>query len=187
MAFHNLPKSRNEAKALGVTQYFNGNPCPQGHVAPRYTGDGICMVCRRTRHTEYQRQYLADPQRKAARSSYYTARAKTPKGRAWRVEYRAKRRAAIAGRPKPEACEVCNRTDLKLAFDHCHLTGAFRGWLCTSCNLTIGRMRENPAALRALADYIEQHNAKLVQGDLFDRLSMLRVLDKSHAKIPATN
>jgi hypothetical protein len=48
-------------------------------------------------------------------------------------------------------------------------------------------MREDPAALRALADYIEQHNGKLPQGDLFQRLRMLRVLDKSHAKVPTTD
>jgi len=37
-----------EAKALGLKVYFNGKPCPKGHVAERYVG-GSCVVCGRER------------------------------------------------------------------------------------------------------------------------------------------
>ena len=38
------PKTRKEAKALGATHYFTGEPCVRGHVAPRKT-KGVCMEC----------------------------------------------------------------------------------------------------------------------------------------------
>mgnify|MGYP000013344889 CR=1 FL=1 len=39
-----LPKTRAEAKAQGATHYFTGEPCKQGHVAPRKT-KGACTEC----------------------------------------------------------------------------------------------------------------------------------------------
>jgi hypothetical protein len=58
-------------------------------------------------------------------------------------------------RPCPALCESgCGRpaTDL----DHCHLTGAFRGWLCRQCNIALGMAKDQPALLRALAAYLEK-------------------------------
>jgi hypothetical protein len=43
-------------------------------------------------------------------------------------------------RDRPQSCECCGRrqNDKNLALDHNHDTGAFRGWLCSSCNIGIG-------------------------------------------------
>lgn len=69
---------------------------------------------------------------------------------------RADRLEQLAGRPRPDVCEVCEESsDRKLAFDHCHDNGHFRGWLCHKCNLALGLMRDNPALLKKLAGYIE--------------------------------
>jgi hypothetical protein len=38
------PKTRKEAKELGATHYFTGEPCARGHVAPRKT-KGACVEC----------------------------------------------------------------------------------------------------------------------------------------------
>ncbi len=38
------PKTRKEAKALGATHYFTGEPCVRGHIAPRKT-KGACVEC----------------------------------------------------------------------------------------------------------------------------------------------
>lgn len=43
----NLPKSAREAKALGLTQYFTGEPCIRGHTSERQASDGKCVECRR--------------------------------------------------------------------------------------------------------------------------------------------
>lgn len=48
-----------------------------------------------------------------------------------------------------------------MAIDHCHGTGRVRGILCNDCNLAIGHMKDDPATLRAAADYLDryQHSA----------------------------
>lgn len=43
--------------------------------------------------------------------------------------------------------------------DHDHETGKIRGLLCRPCNLALGGARDDPAILRALADYVEHHRA----------------------------
>lgn len=69
---------------------------------------------------------------------------------------------ALAGRPRPERCECCGEIPTGptaksrlLRWDHSHETGGFRGWLCDSCNRTIGHANESTARLRACADYLE--------------------------------
>lgn len=65
-------------------------------------------------------------------------------------------------------CASCKRPEVAaykgrvraLSVDHCHATGAVRDLLCHSCNHGIGVFREDPAALRAAADYLERHAAK---------------------------
>src|SRR5713226_8615930 len=67
---------------------------------------------------------------------------------------RSARNRQEATRPRPEKCEVCNK-ETELCFDHCHITGFFRGWICRPCNSTLGWARDDPDRLHALADYIE--------------------------------
>ena len=57
-----LHTKRSDALAAGAKQYFNGNPCKQGHIANRRSRDAGCMECRRlgnishyNRNTEYHK------------------------------------------------------------------------------------------------------------------------------------
>lgn len=70
-------------------------------------------------------------------------------------------------------CGICQRPQsfydkagqlASLSVDHCHESGEFRGLLCRPCNLGLGSFRDNPAALRAAADYLENHLAR-TEGD----------------------
>jgi len=40
-----LPATRKEALAIGVTYYFSGKTCPNGHRARRYTNSHECTQC----------------------------------------------------------------------------------------------------------------------------------------------
>jgi hypothetical protein len=42
----NICKERQEAKLAGSPTYFTGKPCKSGHVSPRHTVSGDCVVCR---------------------------------------------------------------------------------------------------------------------------------------------
>ena len=59
--------------------------------------------------------------------------------------------------PAPDACENCHRKQegKRLSIDHCHETGAFRGWLCDSCNLGLGKIGDTLEAARNLVKYLE--------------------------------
>jgi len=59
-------------------------------------------------------------------------------------------------------CYLCYRdcsSGRELAVDHDHTTGKVRGLLCGTCNLTIGRMNEDTALLRRMADYLDRFSA----------------------------
>jgi hypothetical protein len=58
-------------------------------------------------------------------------------------------------------CAACGDDSIatntkKRHVDHCHVTGRVRGVLCRPCNLALGQIRDNPATLRALAEYLER-------------------------------
>lgn len=57
------------------------------------------------------------------------------------------------------ACAICRRPagNETLCVDHNHATGALRGLLCSGCNTGLGLFNEDPAALRAAAEYVEKH------------------------------
>jgi hypothetical protein len=60
-------------------------------------------------------------------------------------------------------CPGCNTGepgDKGWCIDHCHTSGRVRALLCSRCNTALGLVDEDPAILRALADFIELHRDK---------------------------
>ena len=69
-------------------------------------------------------------------------------------------RCAICGRSETEAYSYRADSPRLLAVDHNRTTGAVRELLCGKCNKAIGLMMEDPARLRAAAEYLERHNGQ---------------------------
>src|ERR1700730_3185112 len=77
----NPPKkliSRAEAKSLGLTRYFTGKPCPQGHVVERHVSGFGCVECTRKASNYYHitNRGKINKRHRAADRRYY-ARNKT--------------------------------------------------------------------------------------------------------------
>jgi uncharacterized protein YeaC (DUF1315 family) len=69
-------------------------------------------------------------------------------------------RIKYASRPKTSQCEVCGALG-RICYDHDHITGKFRGWLCLRCNFALGYVKDNSETLIALAEYLK--NSRLTQ------------------------
>jgi hypothetical protein len=55
-------------------------------------------------------------------------------------------------------CSICKKkcqTNERLAVDHDHATGHYRGLLCRKCNNALGLFSDSPEILRRAADYLE--------------------------------
>jgi hypothetical protein len=55
-------------------------------------------------------------------------------------------------------CVLCGaeESDIKLHMDHDHKTGKFRGWLCFSCNVGLGKFKDSVDLLILAAEYLEK-------------------------------
>ena len=58
-------------------------------------------------------------------------------------------------------CHICNKAEDDLSrcldLDHNHMTGEFKGWLCTSCNRAIGLLQESPEIIKKALEYTIKH------------------------------
>jgi len=54
-------------------------------------------------------------------------------------------------------CAICNTAPAKHV-DHDHATGKVRALLCFNCNGGLGQFKDDPAVLRAAADYVRFHS-----------------------------
>lgn len=75
-------------------------------------------------------------------------------------EERLKKLEELAGRPRPQNCELCGLTT-KLVFDHCHKNGHFRGWICDRCNRVLGSVNDDLQLLEQMIDYLRRSNVKV--------------------------
>ena len=80
----------------------------------------------------------------------------TAKNNAAYVERQKAKQIALAGRPKPETCEICNELNIRIVFDHCHKQGHFRDWICDRCNRVLGLVKDSSELLAKLREYLDQ-------------------------------
>jgi hypothetical protein len=60
-------------------------------------------------------------------------------------------------RPEPKVCECCRKVPggiKRLCLDHDHVTGEFRGWLCSKCNTALGMLGDTLADAQNLVSYL---------------------------------
>jgi hypothetical protein len=127
-------------------------------------------VANLARHRESNRKWIAanpERRREIAREFNRKQRAVNPerareKLRKWRASdpsrMRKYNRQPEPTRPMPEGCECCGRSSTKKALnlDHCHVSGVFRGWLCSQCNTAIGLLGDNLNGAKRAVRYLER-------------------------------
>ena len=118
---------------------------------------------------EQKRTYDAEPGRKARRRHYSRAyRAENPqKTNEYNIKVKPKRadtepshirnRERLAGRPRPDVCEICSKATKRIVFDHCHQHGHFRGWICERCNHALGMVQDSIPHLLQLIAYLQRN------------------------------
>lgn len=59
---------------------------------------------------------------------------------------------------RPEKCEICGEKK-KLVMDHKHGEDKMRGWLCNSCNVILGKIKEDTNVLQNMIIYLNNANS----------------------------
>jgi len=138
---------RREAKAKGLKFYFNGKPCPHGHLSKRYTSDTNCVRCRQIMY-EKSSPVPYNKRRNSILKTKFGISLDEYDDMLKKQNYR---------------CMVCNQVETRrankggtrsLAVDHCHITGKVRGLLCGSCNVALGLLNEDRDRIYKLLEYI---------------------------------
>ena len=65
-----------------------------------------------------------------------------------------KKRLGLVQPPLGTPCDCCGRTDVLLCLDHCHITGKLRGYLCQTCNVSIGGLGDTLAGVKMAEKYL---------------------------------
>jgi Recombination endonuclease VII len=135
------------------------------------------------RKHEYEKQYFCDrpdqleKKRRRSRERMRRWRAKNPQRslelnreyqRKHRVrlrklenEKRRRRTEIKAGRPIPSACEICGQNSFRvLDLDHDHKTGKLRGFLCSRCNVTLGKCDDDIKILQKMILYLTRNSTQ---------------------------
>lgn len=59
-----MQTSKREAKAHGEKYYFTGKPCKHGHIAKRWTHNGVCEICCKEAGAKWHASVRTDTQRR---------------------------------------------------------------------------------------------------------------------------
>jgi hypothetical protein len=146
-------EEEKEAKLQPKREYMRGLSTEQRRV---YRMNALNKMTEEERIA--YRKYNADRQRAYLKEKKPTWTIEEKKRRnALGTEYARRKRARIAGRPKPETCEICGRGG-NIVFEHRHSDNKFRGWTCDRCNVALGMVEDDITVLEKLIIYLKAHN-----------------------------
>lgn len=153
------PTTRQAAIAAGSKTYKTGKPCINGHIALRTVADrGRCTECTRTRWVR-EKNTLSRKKLRALRWGFSDRSSDVVRNRRYTG-------LPEPSRPMPHdnACEICGAiyTNKRLALDHCHKTGKFRGWLCWHCNTALGKLGDSEHGLLKALAYVRASDTDTV-------------------------
>lgn len=55
-------------------------------------------------------------------------------------------------------CKCCGKSDKLLVYDHKHINNKFRGWICQSCNIGIGRLGDSIEGVEKALIYLKTYD-----------------------------
>lgn len=151
---------------------------PYKHIG-REIGVPTMTVCRHLNPAVRRRNLEASRKRYATDSKYRARKQESQKAYLQSIEGRSKQSLAsskwhairdgyypcvtdwqILAAAFDGRCCICgiNESECgrRLAMDHCHQTGEFRGWLCEKCNVAIGALGDCPAVAAKAVEYLKQ-------------------------------
>ena len=152
-AIHNPPKEPDPEGFKTCTKC--GELKPLSEFDPRYDGTDkpypSCRPCKQATQTEYQRRRrAADPEGEARKQRNATL--KNQYGITL-DEYNE------MFRQQGEKCVICGTKECAsgktFSVDHDHKTGKVRGILCMDCNVSLGKLKDDPDLFRKAAEYLE--------------------------------
>jgi hypothetical protein len=148
------------AKGLGSSETKFCPRCketlPRTAFSVRYNGftHSYCVPCMRAYGCERQRRYWAAHPELTGKRQAAHRHVSLKRFHGLTVEKYEAMLAAQRG-----VCAICKGAPTRgrkhFDVDHCHTTLSIRGLLCSECNTSIGKMRDDAARLRAAADYLE--------------------------------
>ncbi len=143
-------------------------------------GDGLCGLCHAKRKDYLSprakaraAKYRAKPEvaariKEKAAARYLEIKADPERyarhqAQMRKVERKAAGHANPTGETRSGPCEICLQHADCLRLDHCHDTGAARGWLCNKCNLALGGFDDSPKLLAAALNYLQVKGAPYIR------------------------
>ncbi len=66
-----------------------------------------------------------------------------------------RKRLRLSAPTKPHHCQCCGVESKALVLDHDHKSEVFRGWICDSCNIGIGKLGDNIEGVEKALSYLK--------------------------------
>lgn len=155
-----MPRTAEEARALGVGKYFSGKPCRHGHIAPRSSKKKTCFECQALFHVMANREWdKRNPDKRREYDLRNKARAKAAgkKAKPATPEQREQKRRYVKENAGAHRALVANRRMAK--------ANATPAWLTVADNKLIAQMyRESALMTKCLGREFNVDHIVPIQG-----------------------